>query len=224
MADIKISKLIRSRRRTVELIVTEDARLVVRAPLHTPAGFIEDFVKRKQDWISRKMDEAGSRAAPPRREFPDRETLLYLGQHYKIQVVDSTGIYVQFHGGKFYIPKQTLPYAARFVKIWYKKEALKVIRERCLHFSKIFGFAPGAVRMSNAEKRWGSCGPGGTLNFSWKLVMAPPGIIDYIVVHEMAHILHPNHSSLFWATVEVILPDYRSSRKWLKENGHLLTV
>jgi len=224
MADIRISKLVRTRRRTVELIVTEDARLVVRAPLRTPRGFIDDLIDRKREWIFRKMSEAGSRAAPPPRQFRNGETLLYLGRHYKIQVTDSAGIYVQLRDEKFQIPKQVLPYAARFMKTWYKKEALKLIRERCRYFSNIFGYAPKSVSISNAEKRWGSCGPGGTLNFSWKLIMAPPEVVDYLVVHEMAHVLHPNHSKLFWATVETILPDYRSNRKWLKQNGHLLAI
>jgi len=222
--EIKISELIRSRRRTVELIVTEEARLVVRAPLRTPRGFIEDFISKKRDWIYRKIQEAGNRAVPQARKFCDGETLLYLGQHYQIQITDSAGIYVQLQDGKFCIPRQTLPYAARFMKIWYKTEALRTFRDRCSYFSKIFGYAPKSIKTGNAEKRWGSCGPGGTLNFSWRLIMAPPEIIDYLVVHEMAHVLHPNHSRLFWAKVESILPGYRSSRKWLKENGHLLVI
>lgn len=224
MDEIKISQLIRSRRRTVELNVTEDARLVVRAPLRTPYGLIEDLLKEKRAWITRKMIEAGKRAVPQPRQFIDGETLLYLGRNHKIQITDSAGIYVQFQNGKFLVPLQTVPYAERFVKIWYKQETLKLIRHRCLHFSHLFGYAPKSIRISNAEKRWGSCGPGGTLNFSWKLGMAPPEIIDYLVVHEMAHILHPNHSPLFWATVESILPYFQTSRKWLKENGHLLVI
>jgi hypothetical protein len=224
MKDIKISKLIRSRRRSIELIVTEDARLVVRAPLRTPQGFIEELLDKKRGWIIRKMIEAGNRAVLKPRQFRDGETLLYLGQHYRMQTTDSAGIYVQFLDGIFHVPKQTVPYAARFMKIWYKKETLNLVRQRCLYFSDIFGFAPKSVSISNAEKRWGSCGPGGTLNFSWRLSMAPPEIIDYLVVHEMAHVMHPNHSKLFWATVETILPDYRSNRKWLKQNGHLLVI
>ncbi len=224
MVEIKISKLIRSRRRTVELIVTEDARLVVRAPLRTPHSFIEDLLEKKRGWINRKMTEAANRAVTQTRQFREGETLLYLGQPYRIQITDSAGIYVEFQNGMFRIPKQTVPYAARFMKIWYKKETLKLIRLRCLYFSYLFGYKPKSVSISNAEKRWGSCGPGGTLNFSWRLSMAPPEILDYLVVHEMAHVIHPNHSKLFWTTVEAILPDYRSSRKWLKENGHLLII
>jgi predicted metal-dependent hydrolase len=224
MAEIKISELIRSRRRTVELIVTEDARLVVRAPLRTPGGFIEELLEKKRRWIIRKMTEAQSRAVLPPRRFGGGDTLPYLGRLYEIQLVDSAGIYVEFRDGTFRIPKQTAPYAARFVKIWYKKETLKLVGQRCAHFSEIFGYAPKSVRISNAEKRWGSCGPGGTLNFSWKLSMAPPEVVDYLVVHEMAHVLHPNHSRLFWATVESVLPGCGSSRKWLKDNGHLLVV
>lgn len=224
MSDIKISELVRSRRRTVELIVTEDARLVVRAPLRTPGGFIDDMIERKRDWIRRKIGEAQSRTAPPARKFRAGETLLYLGRHYETRVDDSPRIYVRFQDGIFLIPLQTLPYASRFMKIWYKNEALRHIRQRCIHFSSIFGYAPKSVRISNAEKRWGSCGPAGTLNFSWRLIMAPPEIIDYLVVHEMAHILYPNHSRSFWEKVGALLPDYQQSRRWLRENGHLLVV
>lgn len=224
MDEIKISQLIRSRRRTVELTVTDDARLVVRAPLRTPRGFIEELLEKKRAWIIRKISEAESRAVTQPRQLRDGGTLMYLGRQFEIRIVDTPGIYVQFQDGIFQIPKQTAPYAARFVRIWYKKESLKLITHRCGHFSGIFGYAPKSVRISSAEKRWGSCGPGGTLNFSWKLSMAPCEVIDYLVVHEMAHVLHPNHSRLFWATVETVLPDFRVGRNWLKENGHLLTI
>lgn len=224
MEDVKISELIRSRRRTVELIVTEDARLVVRAPLRTPRRFIDELVEKRHDWISRKMAEAGSRAAPPPTRFCDGERLLYLGRRYEMRIIDSPGTHVGLLDGTFHIPRQVVPYAARFMKSWYRREALRLINERCLYFSNIFGYAPRAVRISNAEKRWGSCGPGGTLNFSWKLAMAPPEVLNYLVVHEMAHMMHPNHSRLFWEAVESVLPDFASGREWLKDNGHLLAI
>jgi len=224
MKDISISELVRTRRRTIELIVTGDGRLVVRAPLRTARASIDEFIERKRDWIIRKIGEAAGRTLPQARQFRDGETLLYLGRQHEVRVNGSAGVSIQFRDGIFYIPQQVVPYAARFLRSWYRKEALRLITERCRHFSHVFGYAHKSVRISNADKRWGSCGPSGTLNFSWKLVMAPPDVIDYLVVHEMAHISHPDHSRLFWAAVESVLPDYRSSRDWLKDNGHLLVI
>jgi hypothetical protein len=98
------------------------------------------------------------------------------------------------------------------------------MEERIRHYSGMIGLYPDRLRISNARFRWGSCSRDNSLSFSWRLAMAPSLIIDYVVVHELAHIKEKNHSRSFWALVETMMPDYRKHRHWLKENGHLLDI
>ena len=220
---ITIAKLVRSRRRTIELTITEDARLVVRAPLRTPLHLIHGVIDKKQQWIRRKIREAGSRHMLPPREFRDGERFLFLGKAYELDISRRMARPVEL-GDRLYISSLALPEARRVLKEWYRENAEKHISGRCAYYAKLIGRAPKLVRMSNAEKRWGSCSPEGNLNFSWRLIMAPPEVIDYLVVHEMAHLEVPNHSASFWDKVASIMPDYRVWQKWLRENGRMLTI
>lgn len=220
---ITIAKLVRSRRRTIELTITEDARLVVRAPLRTPLHLIHGVIDKKQQWIRRKIREADSRPVLPPREFRDGERFLFLGKTYELEISRCRARPVEL-GDRLYISSLALPEARRALTEWFRENAARHISGRCAHYARLIGRAPNLVRISNAEKRWGSCSPEGNLNFSWRLMMAPPEVIDYIVVHEMAHLEVPNHSASFWDKVASIMPEYRVHKKWLRENGCLLTI
>jgi len=106
----------------------------------------------------------------------------------------------------------------------YKKAARHIITQRVSFFASQHGFEYGKIRITSASRRWGSCNEKNDLCFTWKLVLARPGAVDYVVVHELAHTVHKNHGKRFWAKVEKILPEYKMENKWLKTNGHLLKV
>ena len=101
----------------------------------------------------------------------------------------------------------------------YRKRAKERLLEQTAYFAKIMNVTYGTVRLSSARTRWGSCSARGNLNFHWKLILMPPEVLDYVVVHELAHRREMNHSPRFWAIVEKVLPDYKERRRWLKENG-----
>jgi predicted metal-dependent hydrolase len=104
----------------------------------------------------------------------------------------------------------------------YKKMARKRLEERADHFSSTYGLRYKSIRLSSAKTRWGSCGPTNNLNFNWVIIFAPPQIIDYLVVHELAHTRHKNHQKHFWQTVEEMHPEYKENRKWLREHSYML--
>lgn len=99
------------------------------------------------------------------------------------------------------------------------EEALKVIPERVEYFAKVIGVTYGKITVRNQKTRWGSCSSKGNLNFNCLLMLAPPEVLDYVVVHELCHRKQMNHSKAFWLEVEKVLPDYKEARKWLKEEG-----
>jgi hypothetical protein len=125
---------------------------------------------------------------------------------------------------KLYVSSRLLPDIKNHIKHWYMEEANKEIQARCMWFSMKTGHVPTTIRVTDARQRWGSCTHKGGLNFSWRLIQAPPDIVDYVVVHELVHISQPDHSRKFWDKVREILPDYERRRKWLRKNERLLKI
>lgn len=113
------------------------------------------------------------------------------------------------------------PIPARFLKD-YKRQALQILSSRVRHYAARMRLEPSAIKVNSARRRWGSCSRRGNLNFSYRLVFAPLPVIDYVVVHELAHLRHLNHSRAFWDAVAAVLPEFRTQHRWLKEHGHRL--
>lgn len=217
MNGIKINKLIRSSRKTIALIVASDAALVVRAPLKTPLAYIEDLIAQKKRWILRKKEQALKNYFPAeKKEFQNGEKFLFLGKTYPLKISSVWEIELR---EELIFPERFLKNAAEKMMTWYRESAFEKITERARYYSQISGWKYSLIRINNAQGRWGSCSRGNALNFTWRLVMAPPEVLDYVVVHELAHIPEKNHSPRFWNKVEMILPNYQVQREWLRKNG-----
>jgi hypothetical protein len=220
MSQIKIDQIIRSSRRTLSLEIAPDASLVVRAPRHVKMDAIENVIFRKRFWIQSKqklIQKKRSEIHP--KQFVNGEGFLYLGRMYQLQIVeDAVPLCFQ---ECFYLSKGHGRQA--FIK-WYKERALEKIFERVEWYAKAAGLEYKSINLSNAAKRWGSCSGKDKLRFNWRLIMAPLEVIDYVAAHELAHLKEKNHTRAFWGKVGSILPGYKKSAVWLKENQHLLTI
>lgn len=219
---IAISKIIRSRRRTITLEICRDATLEIRAPHHTSDEEIRQLVSAKSDWINKKIVQQSKRFLP-RKEFVPGESFLYLGNYYKLEAVDNVRVTVSFDSA-FLLDRNFLSNARNELIRWYKEQAALKIQERVELYSAISGLKYGRINITDARGRWGSCSGNDTLNFCWRLIMAPLKVIDYVVAHEIAHLNIRNHSQRFWNKVAVLFPGYKDCRKWLKQNGRLLSV
>ncbi len=223
MAPVKIQKLIRSRRRTIALEIAPNATLVVRAPLREPLARIEEFVREKAGWISRHLSRVALRPHHCPKEFTEGEKFLYLGQAYVLRLKDN-GVAPLLFQDEFVLNRACRPFAKQMFVNWYIKEAKKTIGERARVLARKFGFSYQDVKITAASRRWGSCSVKDELNFTWRLVMAPMAVIDYVVVHELAHTREKNHSRNFWRVVAAMMPDYKTQLKWLRENEKLLEL
>lgn len=220
--NIKIDEIIRSGRRTIALEITRDARLVVRAPRRTPVRVIEDAVAQKSDWVRRKLADARARDAkyPPKR-CAEGESFELLGAALKL-VFDDNAKEVFARDGLLIVPRSFEGDAERAVTAFYRAEALMVLKERAGLFAGRAGVSYSSLRITGALSRWGSCSSAGGLCFTWRLAMAPLEMIDYVVVHELSHIGHPDHSAAFWRRVAELMPDFAVRREWLRKNSALL--
>lgn len=223
MDPVKIDSIVRSKRKTIALIITPDAKLVVRAPLRTSTACIDKLVAEKSAWIRRKIAEIAERTVAEKKQFIDGEEFLFLGKNYQLKITSDSLPGAEL-GEHLYVSGKTGPEVHRQVYGWYRTQAGKIIGDRCLVWAKIVGRTPTSIRISHATRRWGSCSTRGTLCFSWRLILVPLEIIDYVIVHELAHLIHHNHSKRFWDTVGTVMPDYRERKNWLKINERMLTI
>lgn len=198
--------------------------ILVFSPLNVPEHIIKERVRSKGGWVLKKLLEVKHLDTEKfKKDFVDGEALLFLGKNYNLKIIENDRKIpkVFLRDGMFYLETSLFEVAElrKAMEKWYRKKADRIINDRVeIYLSKI-GRRPRSAKVKEQKRRWGSCTARGDLYFNWRLVMAPPGIIDYIVVHEMSHLVHPNHSRRFWQKVESILPDYRKRRKWLKDNG-----
>ena len=219
---IQIDELIRAKRRTIAIQVRADGKVIVRAPLRVAEKVIRTFVESKADWITRKKAEAALRPLVAERSFRDGEIFLLLGRKIPLKVVPSQRAALTLTNAAFLISAKALPNAANVFEKWYKAYALQVLNERVRLYAAQHGFQPGRIRISSARTRWGSCSTNGTLSFTWRLVMAPLDVVDYVVIHELVHLRVHNHSKTFWEGVAALIPDYKHRVAWLKANGSLM--
>ena len=218
-----ISRIIRSRRRTLALQVAPDASLIVRAPYRASPETIRRAVRRKMPWILKKQRQARETFRPPvRHEFIDGEEFPYLGAWRKLRVVSGAGIPLVLDENEFLLSAAHLPEAQRLFERWYRAQAFAIINDRIKQYVAMSGLKYSRIAVTGAKKRWGSCSSKGYLNFSWRLVMAPPAMVDYVIVHELAHLAEHNHAPRFWQKVHALFPDYRQARRWFRDNHQLL--
>ena len=221
--DIQIDNLVRAKRRTIALIVERDGSLTVRAPRRATLNDIYGFIQEKTDWILRSREKLKAIKPIPKKAYVDGERFLFLGQEYELRLVPPQRPALKFDGG-FTLSTSAQERGEQAFTKWYKTQALTVFTERVNHYANLHGLIPKEVKVNSAKTRWGSCTSAGTLNFTWRLVMAPLEVIDYVVLHELAHLKVKNHSPRFWKLVESLCPDFKHHRKWLRDHGETMTL
>lgn len=213
-------EIVRSNRKTLALTIDSEARLIVRAPMQLGEDVIRDFIKKKSRWITDKQRQVNDYATKQSAfVLEDGENVLYLGKSYAILHKDVQEVMAQ---GNFLLVPEDM--ALEEFAEWMKAQGEMVISDRVDYYSNLMGVKYASVKMSEAKRRWGSCGVGNTLNFAWRLVMCPQSVIDYVVVHELSHITYKDHSAKFWTRVATVMPNYKEMQDWLRLNRKLMEV
>jgi len=222
---IEIEKIIRTNRKTISLQITDNASLIVRAPYNVTEEFIESVIVKHLDWIEKKKNNIQARDPKfVKKEFVNGEGFLYLGRSYRLKITKNQEKPLIFQDNYFFLSKEYLPIARELFIGWYKEKAYGKISERVEWYAKKRGFTYNKVNITDANKRWGSCSAKGNLNFSWRLIMAPLPIVDYVVVHELVHLVEKNHAKTFWDKVKMLMPDYEKHDEWLKRNCYMFRL
>lgn len=213
-------EVIRRKRKSISLIVENDGTVKIIVPMNTLTEEIEKIIESKRYWIYTKTSEFEAlNYSRVDRKFVNGQGFLYLGASYRLEVVDNLEVDIKLYRGKFYMNKSKLYDGKEVFKSFYKEKGLNKINERINIYKVMMGVNPKNIRVMELKNRWASCTDEGNLNFNWKCIMAPLSIIDYIVVHELAHLVYKDHGTEFWNMVDKIIPDYEKRKNWLRDNG-----
>ena len=213
--------IIRSNRKTLSVSVDRFGRVTVRAPKNCDEKRIFAFLRDKEEWIRsqvQQMRRTGMRLPPTNL---DGYEFLLLGKTCRIRLYDGEKICHNAVESELYLPRANA--RERLVR-WLKDNAKRIFtevterkaRQMCVGFQK--------VRVSSAKTRWGSCSGRNVISYTFRLLYVPKEVVEYVVVHELAHVRHKNHAKAFWAEVERYMPDYKQCKQWLKTHGYLVQI
>ncbi|MGB0430092.1 MAG: M48 family metallopeptidase [Bacteroidia bacterium] len=210
----------KSERKTLSIYVNRVGEIEVLAPSKMDDAEIHGHVEKKQYSIYKYLTEFKElNQSHVDRQYVSGESFMYLGRNYRLKLM--AGIEnVVFKDNQFLAPKEMKPHDLKelFI-IFYKKKAKEKLPKRISTFANQMNLKVEGYRIMELQNRWGSCSDTGWVNFHWKCMMAPYKIIDYIIVHELAHLVHKHHTQAFWGLVDRVLPNYQDSKNWLRING-----
>ena len=202
--------VVRSRRKTTALSIDRSG----------DSAWIDALVRRHADWIEKwQALIAAENAAFPPFTFREGAPLPYLGQTLALTFADCPAVAVRC--GALLLPLGSVP---EELIAWLRGQAQTLLAERTASFAEVMGVSFQSVSVTGARTRWGSCSAADRLSFTWRLIFCEPAAIDYVVVHELAHIEHKNHGAAFWARVQGVLPGFAEQRDWLNRHGRLLQI
>lgn len=217
-----VDEVIRSNRKTVELRVNSNGRVQLRIPQYADKKSITDFIHRKKNWILKQKAKTESKQFE--RNYADGEMIYYLGEKHEIVHKSLDNSVLEKSGDKIFFDPEYKEFGKDCFKHWFTNNAKATIVPIAWDLSRYMKIELNAVKISSAEKRWGSCSSKGNINLSYMLMMLPPATINYVIIHELMHIFIPNHSKKFWELVARAMPDYKREIKWIDDNMHLLKL
>ncbi len=213
-----------AKRRKLTITVERDRSVVVHAPETTSEEKIRQVVESKRQWLFEKIHHGQKYTDvqhPPGKELVNGESAQYLGRNYRIAITDTSSNQIEF-SRHFLIPPKIAQQGTKVLVAWYVERAKQKILPRVKHHASNLGVEFGNADITDSKYRWGSCSVKNNLCFNWRLIKAPMTVIDYVVIHELAHLIETNHTPRFWNIVKAQHPSADKAKTWLKEHGALL--
>ena len=217
------------RKRSIALKVAEQG-LMVAAPLRTSKITVQNFIHRQKPWILKQWTELQHRqTAKKERQFISGEKVCFLGNQYVLCVKEDGMSDCRIMGEELHVGVQIAMDSQHYKQVvftaltdWYRQQALIIVQQRLLIWQELLRVKPTQVKITHARKRWGSCSAKNSICISWQVALLPLPLLDYILVHELCHIVHKNHSPRFWQLVGKVMPDYKERDKAVN-NHEMLT-
>lgn len=209
-------RIIRSKRKTIALQIAVDGELIVRVPQWASTKVINTALREKALWIEKHRERALSKKSVLHK-YQEGEHFWYLGEELVLQITSNYSRRLERTSNGFILSKYFQHRGQELFIAWYLDQARQIFSERAHLWATSMGIPYKTLRVTSARTRWGSCSHRSTINFSWRLILQPLWVVDYVVVHELAHIVHSNHGQLFWQLVKSTYPRYSEARASLKK-------
>lgn len=218
-------KIVRSaKRKKLTITVERDKSIVVHAPENVSEAMVQQVVEGKRQWLFNKLHHSQkyeNEPHPPGKEVVNGESALYLGREYRIEITETASGAIEFTR-RFLVPAVHQASRREVLKDWYVARAKERILPRVRDYARKLGVGFAAATIVDNRYRWGSCTVNDNVSFNWRLIKAPIFVVDYVIVHELVHLLENNHTPRFWRIVRASTPSMERAKTWLKENGQLL--
>jgi predicted metal-dependent hydrolase len=213
-------QLKKSDRKTTSIYIERDGTVSIIAPAPFNIEKVEQIIESKRSWIYRSLAEwEDLNRTRIHREYVNGESFLYFGRNYRLQLVSEQDEPLMFQQGQFKLVQAEVQNAPEHFKALYKAKLQKKLKSRLKQYQSKMKKQSSDIRVMELQNRWGSCTSKGVINFHWKCAMLPLSVLDYVIVHELAHLGDKSHSPSFWRTVEKVMPNYGEAKIWLKFNG-----
>jgi predicted metal-dependent hydrolase len=211
-----------SRRRTVGITVERDGSLVLATPPQVPVEKLEAIVNQRRFWIYTKLIQKESLQSPQdHKRYLPGEGFYYLGRSYRLRLVDTAKTPLRLYQGQFELLRSHQDQGRTCFTQWYREHLTPYLTSIIAATARRIEQEPRKYQIRELGNRWGSCSPNGDLYFHWRVALLPRPMIDYLVVHEMIHLVQPHHNQDFWDRVERIVPDWLDRKNWLAKHGAL---
>jgi len=218
-------EVLRSKRKTSVLYIVGD-ELQIRVPNRVRDRKIVEILETKERWIRNKVIQLQNQRITNKREFISGESFSLFGRNLYLKVLEGGKVGTQLIDDYLITTVRTSEIGdlrksriKTYLEKWYIKEAYKKLEDKVIRYSEIIRVSPKGIKVRNYKTRWGSCDNKGRLTFNFHLIKAPHEIVDYVVIHELCHMIQPNHSKFFWNEVARFDPSFKNHKKWLKLNG-----
>ncbi len=228
-ADNFTAEIVRSSKRKTVSIKISKGKVFINVPNYLTHSTIESIIAKKQQWIKSKLATQEKLASIQPKQFIINESFLYFGHHYPLNIALGFRSSVRLENNLLLVTVKdqhlnTPNTIKKLIIQWYRKQAEIILKEKTAYYAQLIGVNPTSMTIKTFKSRWGSCSINAGIQYNWKIIMAPEAIIDYLVIHELCHIHHHNHSAVYWQTVAKFCNQYKDYGKWLKLNGAYLEL
>lgn len=226
MSDYVVN-IVRTSRKNSALLVVKQGNVSVRVSKNFSIKRIQQFIEKQHTWIANQVKQQQQNLLAHKKHYVDGEQFDYLGKKYPLKITTDISCQPRLHESYLEIflkDAQDKDSVRQILRQWYEQQATQLICEKVTHYEKKIGVAHTSIRFRDYKSRWGACSNQSALSFNWRLIMAPNFVIDYVVIHELCHLIHQNHAPAFWREVERFMPEYQTAKRWLNKHGNSLVV
>lgn len=222
-------EVVRTNRLRTATIKVVGSKVVISVPKLLSDARIKDLLIKKSAWIKKKLIDHAQIPMPKAKEFVNGESFQYLGKNYRLKVIQGAEAGVKLNRGYIEVTtKKSVKAADKMIREqlinWYMDLAIVRFKEKTFKYAKQLGVIPKSIAVRDYKSRWGSCSVKGDISFNWRVILAPQQIVDYVVVHELCHMIEHNHSPNYWRLVNKVMPNHQECRNWLKTYGTYLKI